>query len=136
MWVNLFTFYKYVSGIHLWYTSQIDSFQWRRNWKQTNVYHERYSISKLSLEIIYIYSIVISLVLDEFDEIDRSNQTLVLLTPAGSIVPLHDLGDIVKQYSGCCCWTLKLMFTDLVQPTSDLALVLLLFVNQIPSKWF
>lgn len=72
---------------------------------------------------------MISLVLDEFNEKDRSNRTLVLLTPAGSIVPPHDLKNIVNQFKGCCCWTLKLMLTDSVQPLSGLALVLLLFVN-------
>lgn len=74
---------------------------------------------------------MISLVLDEFSEEDRSNRKLVLLTPAGSIVPPHELKNIVNQFKGCCCWTLKLMFMDSAQPSNGLASVLLLFVNLI-----
>lgn len=129
LYINLFTLYKYVSGIHLRGTGQIDTFWSRRNRKRTNVHHERYTILKLSSEIIYIWLIVITLVLDEFNEEDRSNRKLVLLTPAGSIVPPHELNNIVNQFKGCCCWTLKLMFTDSVQPSNGLALVWLLFAN-------
>lgn len=67
------------------------------------------------------------LVLDEFNEENRSNRKLVLLTPAGSIVPPHDLKNVVNQFKGCGCWALKIMFTDSVQPSSALALVFFSF---------
>lgn len=61
--------------------------------------------------------------LDEFGENNRANRKLVLQTPAGSIVPPHQLKNIVQQFKGCGCWTLKLKFEDWIRPASALALV-------------
>lgn len=62
-------------------------------------------------------------VLDEFGVADRTGRKLVLLTPAGSMVPPHELKDIVQQFKGCGCWTLKIMFTDSIEQSSALGLV-------------
>ena len=79
--------------------------------------------------IRYFRIIVFLSVLDEFNEKDRGNRKLVLLTPAGSIVPPHQMKDIVNQFKGCGCWSLKIMFTDSVQMVaSALALVLYTFL--------
>lgn len=54
--------------------------------------------------------------LDEFDEKNRANRTLVIQTPSGSTVQPHQLGNVVEQFKGCGCFGLKIMFTDFVAP--------------------
>lgn len=66
-------------------------------------------------------------VLDEFGQTNRVNRELVLRTPAGSLVPPHKLKHIVHQFKGCGCWTLKILFTDLIEPSSALAKVFVFF---------
>lgn len=61
--------------------------------------------------------------LGEFGEVDCTNRKLVLMTPAGSMVPPHELKNIVQQFKGCGCWALKIMFTDSSESLSALALV-------------
>lgn len=77
-------------------------------------------------------------VLDEFDEKNRVNRTLVIQTPSGSVVQPHQLKNIVEQFKGCGCFALRIMYTDLMKPSlSALAQVnIFICVIELKIMWF
>lgn len=84
--------------------------------------HIRYNICLNSYAVINCFYLPY-LVLDEFKINDRVGRKLVFLTGSGAIVPPHQFIDVVKQFIGCACFSMKMVFTDDKEPSSETALV-------------